>query len=71
MKNEQSPSLSLNKLDWGKIGIGAGVAMGGALLTYLTDLIPTIDFGVWTPIVMTFWSVALNILRKWLQGPSQ
>ncbi len=63
---ENSKLYQLNKEDLKKIGIGALVAVAGALLTYLSDLIPKIDFGQWTPIVMAFWSVIVNVVRKWL-----
>lgn len=58
--------LSINREDFKKICMGALVAIVGALLTYLTDLIPNIDYGAWTPIVMAAWSVIANLVRKWL-----
>lgn len=62
-----SPVGTLNKTDWKKIAVGAGIAVAGAALTYLTEVIPTVDLGeVWTPIVMAGWSVLANIVRKWL-----
>ena len=51
-----------------KILKGLLIATGGAALTYLADLIPNIDFGVWTPVVVTLFSVLLNMARKLLQG---
>jgi hypothetical protein len=58
--------LSLNKEDFKRIGMGAAVAVTGALLTYLSQVITTIDFGAYTPIIMAVWSVVANIVRKWL-----
>jgi hypothetical protein len=58
--------LSLNKEDFKRIGMGAAVAVTGALLTYLSQVITTIDFGAYTPIVVAFWGVVANIVRKWL-----
>ena len=63
---EQSTKWSLNSIDWKKIGIGAAVALGGTLLTYLTQVITSIDFGVYTPIVVSGWSILVNIARKWI-----
>lgn len=58
--------LSLNKEDFKRIGMGAAVAVTGALLTYLSQVITTIDFGAYTPIIMAVWSAVANIVRKWL-----
>ena len=58
--------LELNKDDFKRIGLGAIVAIVGALMTYLSQVITTIDFGVYTPIVVAFWGIVANIVRKWL-----
>lgn len=63
-----SKKYTLNSIDLRKVLIGAGVAMAGALLTYVTELIPSVDFGVYTPVVAAFWSVIANALRKFLTG---
>jgi len=63
---EGSKKYELNRVDLRKIGIGLGVAVTGAILTYLTDLIPNVELGTWTPIVVTVWSVVANIARKFL-----
>ena len=57
---------SLNSVDWKKIGKGAIIAVIGALLTYLTPIITGLDLGVYTPIVVAFWSVVTNAVKKWL-----
>lgn len=49
-----------------RILVGAGVAMGGALLTYIADLIPSVNFGEYTPIVVALMSVIVNTGRKLL-----
>lgn len=64
----ESKRFSLNTFDWKKIGTGLLIAMSGALATYLQDLIPTIDFGVWTPIVVALNSGLINFLRKFVTG---
>lgn len=61
-----SEKFTLNKKDFQKIGIGILVAMGGAVATYLLDVIPTIDFGVYTPVVVALNSVIVNAIRKYL-----
>jgi hypothetical protein len=62
----QSKKFSLINLDWEKIGVGAGVAIGGALLTYTAELIPMIDFGDYTPLVVALLGILINIGRKYL-----
>ena len=61
-----SKKYELNKHDLKRIGLGALVAVSGALLTYLTDLIPNVDFGSMTPVVVALWSVIANTVRKLL-----
>jgi len=63
---ETSQKLSLNSLDRKKIGKGALIAIIGVLLTYVADLIPTIDFGAYTPIIVVGNYVLANIVRKWI-----
>jgi len=65
---EQSKKFSLNSLDWGKIGIGALIAVGGALATYLEELIPSLDFGSFSPVAVALNGVLINIIRKFLSG---
>jgi hypothetical protein len=61
-----SPNWGLIKQDLKKLAIGAGIALLGALATYLQDAIPNIDFGVYTPIVVAFNSVLINFIRKFI-----
>ena len=64
-----SKRFKLNKEDGQKVLKGAGIAMGGALVVYLIEIIPQVEFGeVWTPLVVAVTSVTLNFVRKWLQG---
>jgi ABC-type antimicrobial peptide transport system permease subunit len=63
----QSGKYQLNKEDLTKLGVGALVAVGGALLTYLADTIPGVDFGVYTPVVVAIASILINSARKFLQ----
>ena len=63
-----SKKYSLNKEDLMKIGVGALVALAGALLTYVSDVITEIDFGDMTPFVVALASILVNVGRKFLQG---
>lgn len=49
-----------------KVGKGLLIALAGAALTYLSEQIPHVDFGVWTPMVVTFWSAFVNWARMYL-----
>ena len=68
---ETSKKFRLNAIDWKKIGKGALIAIAGTLLTYLTDLIPTIDFGVYTPVVVAWFSIFVNFANKWISWNKQ
>lgn len=60
--------LSFNKEDLKKIGKGALIAVIGALLTYLTKVVTETDFGAFTPVIMAFWSIVANMVKKWLSN---
>lgn len=45
---------------------GLGIALLGALATYLQDTIPGIDFGEFAPIVVAANSVIVNAIRLWI-----
>jgi len=70
MNNEErSPSGQLNKADWKKIGKGALIAIGGAIVTYLQTAIPSMEIGpTWTPLLMAANSVLVNIALKAMEG---
>ena len=51
-----------------KILKGAGIAAVGAALTYLTEALPTVELGDWTPVVVGAWSIVVNVLRKLIAG---
>ena len=59
---------NVNKEDGKKILVGAGIATGGALLTYLATLIPNINFGEFTPVVVAIFSILINAGRKFLEN---
>jgi len=66
MKNIFSPNWTLIKQDLKKLAIGAGIALLGALATYLADTIPGLDFGQYTPIVVAVNSIIVNAIRKFI-----
>jgi hypothetical protein len=59
-------SFSFVGINWSKVGMGALVAVAGALLTYATSWITGQDFGSYTTVVMGIWTVIANIVRKWV-----
>jgi hypothetical protein len=63
-----SKKYQLNKTDLHKILVGAGVAVAGALLTYIAELVPSVDFGEFTPVVVAIVSILVNAGRKYLGG---
>ncbi|MDA2921705.1 hypothetical protein MYX07_00380 [Patescibacteria group bacterium AH-259-L07] len=65
---ENSKKYSLNSIDWKKIGTGLLIALGGAFATYLEELIPSIDFQSFTPLVVAINSIIINTIRKFLTG---
>ena len=64
-----STQFSLNAVDWKKVATGAGIAIVGALLTYVTQVIASLEPGPWTPVIVAGWSVIVNIAKKWITGP--
>lgn len=51
-----------------KIAKGAGIAIGGALLTYLAQFISDTDFGQWTPVVVALGGIIINAGREFLKN---
>lgn len=65
----QSKRFAFNKVDLLKVGRGAVLAGGGAVVVYLLEVVPQVDFGVsFTPLVTAFAAILLNAARKWLSG---
>lgn len=63
----------MNKFTFGKqdlisLAKGLGIALIGAALTYLTAYVSKTDFGQWTPVIVVFWSVIANVVRKSADG---
>ena len=64
----ESKKYKLNAEDGKKVLKGAGIAMGGALLAYLVELLPMVDFGSYDKIAMVIGMLLLNAARKYLAG---
>ena len=65
---ESSKKMELNRTDWKKIGKGAGIAVGGALLTYAAEVIPGVDFGEYNLVIAPVLMVLINLGLKWYSG---
>ncbi len=64
MKAKGSKRFKLNEEDLRKVFKGLVLAMLGAAATYLSEFVASADFGVYTPLVVAGWGVALNLFRK-------
>lgn len=62
-----SKKNQLIKEDYKKILKGAAIACAGALATFALEVVPGIDFGQWTPIVVALNSVIANMVLKFVQ----
>jgi len=62
-----SKKFSLNKKDGLKIAKGAGIALGGALLTYVAQIVPEVEFGSYTALVVALSSVLINAGLKFIE----
>jgi len=47
-----------------KIGKGALIAGGGAILAYIVEAIPGLDLGIYAPLITALCAVGINALRK-------
>lgn len=59
-------SGKLDKTGWKKVGKGAVIAASGAILTYVVELLPNLDFGNYTPIAVAIGGILVNAGWKWL-----
>lgn len=70
-----SEKYKIDGIDWQKVKVGAGVAFGGALITYLPTLIDGVTYTIHgvnvTPFVQVVASVLVNVVRKWLSENSK
>jgi len=61
-----SQSFELNKDDLKSLGRGAVIALAGALIVFLTDVVAGLNFGAFTPFAVALSAVVVNFLRKWV-----
>jgi len=66
-----SKRYSFNKEDGKKILKGASIALAGALLTYLSEVVMQVDFAEYTPLVMGVWSVLVNAAQRFIKQYSR
>ncbi len=66
--NNMSEKFRLNKEDGLKIAKGACIALGGALLTYLAEILPNVDFGNYTLVIAPIVSILINAGLKFFSG---
>lgn len=66
MSKTISPKWALIKQDLKSLAIGLGIALLGALATYLQETIPSVNFGDYTIIVVAINSVIVNAIRKFV-----
>jgi len=62
-----SPPGNLNHHDLKKILLGSMIAIGGALLLYLSIALGATDFGVWNPLATAFCGIIVNAVRLYVQ----
>lgn len=62
---------TLDKVGLQKAGRFLLVAMVGALLTALTQVVTGTDFGPWTPVVTALWGAIAEAGRRWATDYTQ
>ena len=63
---ETQEKNSFDSVTMKKIGKGALIAGGGAVLTYVAQL--GLDFGVYTPIATAVLAILINMIREYQKG---
>jgi hypothetical protein len=59
--------FTFTKENFIKIARGAGIALGGALLTYIASYVAQTDFGPYTPLVVATAGIIINAGREFLK----
>ena len=65
---DDSPKYKLNKKDGLKIAKGAGLAAGGAVVVFLVEILPNVDFGELTYMIIPIVSIILNSALKFVKN---
>lgn len=66
-----SKKYSLNREDGKKILKGAGIAVSGAFLAYLSSVLTEVDFGAYTAIAVAVGGVVINAGVRFLSDYSK
>ena len=61
--------MKLTKTDLVALFKGLVITLVGAGLTYLTAWVTKADFGDWTPMIVAFWGLVANVIRKYIDAP--
>jgi ABC-type antimicrobial peptide transport system permease subunit len=61
-------AYSLDKASLIKIAKGAGIALGGALLVYIAEVLPQVNFGAYTGIFVAIASILINAGKEYIKG---
>lgn len=64
----EQKAFSFDVVTLKKILKGFLITAGAAGLTYLLDYVSTVDFGVYTPLVMTLCAAGINAIREYVRG---
>ena len=62
----ESKKFEIDKVGWIKVVKGAGIAGGAAVLAYLLEAIPGMNFGQYTPAIVGVLAILINMGRKWI-----
>lgn len=62
-----SKRYKLDRTDWAKVGTGLLLALAGVALERTTEIVLDTDFGNWTGVVVSVYSVLVNMARKWIK----
>jgi len=68
MVNEKSVKGKLNKTELIKIGKGLLIAVGGVVLTFVSEVVLKYDYGDYTALVVAGSSVLINAGRQFLKN---
>lgn len=63
-----SKKYQLNKKDLKSLAIGFLIVLAGSALTFVSENVGQIDFGVYTPFVVAVAALLVNVGRKFLAG---
>jgi hypothetical protein len=65
---EQSTNFQLKTMDYSKVGKGAAIAFGGAMIPFISDFFNMIDWGGYDAIAGAVAATLINALRKWIMN---